>query len=505
MRRVVAVASLLALAGCGSTVQLSGTTAGSGGSGLDSTNLLGTVPTSAPIASAAPTGAVSPRLGAPGTASSVGGDSSAGSSDASSTGGPSAARASSDAITLKGITPTTISVGINWADTAATNAAVSGTGANGSKAGDMLAEQRAVAAWINSHGGIAGRKIVLVEHQQNINDDSATAAQKMCADWTQDHHVVAGLGAVAAIGAATGIECLTKAKTLSIGASYDVGSKRSFDAYRPFYYSPASVEMTAVGDAYATGLSRQGFFPKGAKIGLLVYDAPEFRDGVANGLVPALKRSGLSLKDLTWITPPSALSDEGRLVADIQSAVLKYRSDGVTHVLFMDGNSSITYFFIQQAKSQSYRPAYGFSTLSYTSFVQSNFKASDLHGSLGVGWMPSMDVDIAHLPSNPARTLCQSIMKQAGQSAVAETDLTLQLTFCSQFFFLKAALEKAPQLTPEGFQAGVAALGRTSYTAALGFNDTYSPTKHWGSSEYRAIKYVDACSCFQYYGPANPI
>lgn len=496
MRRMAAVASLFALAGCGSTVHLTGSTAASGATGLGAPDALSTGASAAPVNTS---GAAVPK-----TKASTPGGMTTGVSTTPATIDGATGTGTSSAVTLHGITPTTISVGINWVDTAAVNAAVSGTGASNSKAGDTLAEQRAIAAWINAHGGIAGRKIVLVEHKQNLNDDISTAAQKMCADWTQDHHVVAGLGAMAALGSSTGVECLAKHKTLAIGTGYDVGSQRSFDAYRPFYYSPASLEMTAIGSAYATGLVGQGFFTKGAKIGLLAYDAPEFRDGVTHGLIPALSSNGLSIKDLTWISPSTALSDEGRLVAAIQSAALKFRSDGITHVLFMDGNSSISYFFIQQAKSQSYRPLYGFSSLSYTSFLQSNFNASDLHGSLGVGWMPTMDVDIAHLPSNPASRLCQSIEKQAGQNAVAETDLTLQLIYCSQFFFLKAALEKAPSLTPEGFLAGVAALGSTNYTASASFRDTYSSTKLWGASEYHHIKYVDSCSCFQYYGsPRN--
>ena len=501
MRRLASLAVLLALAGCGSTVQLG---VGAPSAVVDG---LGSPLSSSPDQGASEAGAAVGGQGSRASSASLPpaspGEVGANLGAAQDPGTPGSSVASP--ITLKGITPTTVSVGISWTDTAAVNAAVSGTGASDSKAGDMLAEQRAIAKWMNAHGGIAGRKIALVEHQNNINDDSSTAAQKMCANWTEDHHVVAGLGVYAASTAVTGVACLAKHKTLAIGSSYDVGSQRHFDMFRPYYYAPASMEMAAVGKSYAQGLVTQGFFTKKAKIGVLVYDSPEFHDGVTNGLSPALKAAGLSITDLTWIQPPSALSDEGRLVANIQSAALKYRSDGITHVLFLDGNSSITYFFIQQAKSQGYRPSYGFSSLSYPSFVDSNFNADDLRGSLGVGWQPTQDVDVPYLPANPARSLCQTIMKESGQQAVAQTDLTVQLIFCSQFFLLKQALEKAPSLSPEGFLAGVAALGRTNATAAAGTIDSYSASKLWGSSDYRFLRYVEACSCFQYYGPARPI
>ena len=501
MRRLASIVVLLALAGCGSTVQLGAGSAPAVVDGLGSA--LSSLPDQRTLEAGATVGGPGTRSSSVSLPSATPFDAGVGATPTEEVGGTDSSAASP--ITLKGITPTTVSVGISWTDTAAVNAAVSGTGANDSKAGDMLAEQRAIAKWMNSHGGIVGRKIALVEHQNNINDDSSTAAQKMCANWSEDHHVVAGLGVVAASTAVTGVACLAKHETLAIGSSYDVGSQRHFDTFKPYYYAPGAMEMTAVGKSYAQGLISQGFFTKKAKIGVLVYDSPEFRDGVTNGLTPALKAAGLSITDLTWIQPPSALSDEGRLVANIQSAALKYRSDGITHVLFLDGNSSITYFFIQQAKSQGYKPSYGFSSLSYPSFVDSNFGADDLRGSLGVGWQPTQDVDIPYLPANAARSLCQTIMKESGQQAVAQTDLTVQLIFCSQFFLLKHALEKAPSLSPEGFLAGVAALGKTNATAAAGTVDSYSASKLWGSADYRFLHYVDACSCFQYYGPTRPI
>jgi hypothetical protein len=258
--------------------------------------------------------------------------------------------------------------------------------------------------------------------------------------------------------------------------------------------------MVTAGGAYAEGLGRQGFFGKGAKVGILVYDSPEMHHAMDRAVLPALRRYGITSPEVSWIAVPRGLSDEGNLVAATQNAELKFRSSGVTHVMFLDGNSSLTFFFIKQAQSQGWKPHYGFSTLSYPSFLELNFGADQLSGSVGVGWMPTEDVSIPKLPANPARSLCQQIQDAAGNRAVAETDLTIQLSICAQLFLLKHGLEHATGVSPADFLQGVARLGRTTDTAAGGLFDSYRADKPWGGSQVRNLRYVDACACFQYHG-----
>ena len=218
--------------------------------------------------------------------------------------------------------------------------------------------------------------------------------------------------------------------------------------------------MVTAGRAYADGLGKQGFFSNGAKVGILTYESPEFRHAIDRAVRPTLRGYGIGSPDVQYLTPPQALSDQGSLVSSIQNAVLKFRSNGVTHVMFLDGNSSITYFFLKQAKSQEYYPRYGFSSLSYPSFLQANAGADQLAGTVGVGWLPTQDVEFAFLPSNPARSLCEQIQNEAGNKPVAQTDLTFQLSICSTLFTLKHGLERAPGVTPSDFRTGVPPSGR---------------------------------------------
>ena len=511
--RAVALSAVLlagATAACGSTVPLTQSLDGqSGASGLQS----GQAPNgtaegpSNGDATAGSTSADGSTTGSASVGGQAGGKATPGL--ATPTGpGQSAPRntagvATSQGAVLPGITPTSINIGIHYVDTAAVNAAVSSTGAEGSAAGDIRAQYRAVASYLNAHGGLAGRKIRLVEHEVDISSDTSTAAQAICENWTTDNKVAAGLGATAQGEFEILVSCLAKRNTLAIGTNYNVGARSAFRRYRPYYYAPAALEMVTAGRAYIEGLAAQRYFSPDVKVGILVYDSPEFREAMRDGVLPALRRQGVTPTETIWITPPSALSDQGKLVSDIQAATLKMKAQGVTHVLFLDGNASISYFFMKQAESQNYTPRYGLSTLSYPSFLQANFDADQLGDALTVGWMPTQDVDMPHLPPNQARALCQKIMKDASLEATVQTDLTIQLSICSNFFLLKAGLDAATELSADAFAQAIASLGTTNVTAASGLLDSYAEDKAWGAAQYHVGAYSTSCSCFSYRGPAR--
>src|SRR5207249_3631732 len=64
-------------------------------------------------------------------------------------------------------------------------------GARGVDAGDGQAQVRAVVDWINSAGGIAGRKVVPVLHGTDVIGGGTWDAQQQqaCTDFSEDHRV----------------------------------------------------------------------------------------------------------------------------------------------------------------------------------------------------------------------------------------------------------------------------------------------------------------------------
>src|SRR5690349_22550034 len=96
--------------------------------------------------------------------------------------------------------------------------------------------------------------------------------------------------------------------------------------------------------------------------------------------------------------------------AQISSAVLKFRSDGVTHVLIWDDNGVATLFFMQQADNQGYRPRYGINSGNNMQVVAQVVSKSQLTGATGIGWTPAFDIANADSPTskwaNSARRAC---------------------------------------------------------------------------------------------------
>ena len=492
----VALAGLAALlSACGTTVPHTAlsTSPPAGASHVGGAHL----PDAAGIGAAAATEATAELAGA---AAAAGSSRGRGGPAASGEGAAPASRAG-----LRGITARSVSVGTYYLDTEQTNALIGSVG-SGSSIGDLRAQQNAVAGYINGHGGVAGRRLQLVQHRFDPNGDASTEAQATCARWTEDNHVLAGLGTLPAANDVL-VSCLAKAGTLSIGGTAtNVGTAEDFRRHAPYYYAPASLEMVTVGRTYGRGLAQQGFFDSGARVGVLHVTQPEYRQALGQGLLPALAAAGHTPVAVQPITYSGGFSDYGSLVSQVQAAVLKFQSEGITHVLFLDVGSALAYWFLQQATNQGYAPQYGLSTLSAPSFLQDSFADGQLEGAVAVGWQPFDDVDHTRdLPPNPARALCQRIMRDAGLTPTSALDLKFQLSTCSGMFFLKHALDRAEALTAAGVQRAVSSFGRTNVPSAAGLTDTYRPGKNWGGGEYTTSRYTSSCRCFRYTGPAHPM
>ena len=475
----------LAVAACGTTVPAGETAGGHAASGVRDAAELGASDASALLSDAA--------APAPGSATALSTDAEAAASTALSADGTTSTsrRRGADA------TAGALRAGTYYFDSDSTNALISSVGAN-SAMGDMRAQQRAVADWINRNGGLAGRRLELTQHQIDIQADPSTEAQALCEAWT-DRGVVAGVGSLPTANPVL-VSCLAKRKTLAIGgSSSNVGTSEDFARWAPYYYAPASVELVSAGRIYGRGLLDRGFFGAGARVGVLYVETPEHQAALRQGLLPALSAEGIEPTDTAGVAYDGSFADYSNLVSQAQSATLRFRSRGVTHVLFVDTGGALAFWFTQQAQSQGYNPRYGLSTLSAPAFLEANVDRRQLRDAVAVGWRPADDVGYQRgLPSNPARELCQRIMKQAGLEPRSAFDLQLQLTTCSGLMLLKAGVDRAGTTDPVRFQSAVAGLGTTNVPSASGFVDRYAAGKPWGGSGYATSVFVEQCGCFRY-------
>lgn len=510
MRRfALAAGVVLVLAGCGTTVPLS---ASGGGTAVGGAALAGPSPQA---------GAQPDSVASGGTVSALGGDtqvSSSGATPGPSKGGgqvvPGSTGSDSPATSLTanptqangrpadvpGVTASTVKLGVEYISTASLAAFANAAGVKAVGQVDELAAYQAVVAAVNRAGGVAGgRKLVIVARQRSAAESTDQAAQATCAAFTQDNRVLAANTAL--VEDSPIVDCLAQHGVLSIGAGYpEAGSQGDFKRFGGRYVAPGTADTISASKAYVDSLVQQHFLTPSSTIGLLWFGFNDLAAARAEGLLPALKAHGLSVKsdfEATYDGNPASL---GSVATEMQSAVLKFRTAGVDRVLTLDEQGTLEYLFMTNAQQQGYHPLYGLASWSDTEFLRANAPAAQLQGSTGIGWLPAYDLSVSQQPSDASRQRCNAVMKAANMPPVqAQTDALIEYGACDTVFYLADLLNRARELTPAGLAAAASALGeRPSYA---GFGNSYSADKFWGASTYRNLAYGADCGCFNYSGP----
>ena len=513
MKRLsAAVAAVALLSACGSTVQVKATgVAGGAGDGLSAPGTSGTSQGGSPLASS-PTGSSTGRSapGSSGTGTSVSGPSGPGGATGGSvTGGGTtgAAIAGRGPESGRGFTKTTISLGVATANDY--NTFVGSTGLKGvSYEGDTRVWFQAAVNQINAHGGLLGRKVVLVPHDfstaQELSD-TASANQAACVTWTQDHPVYAVLFAGFIVDD-TLLKCLDKAQTPLIfpgaGLDYPLHYRQTYKQY-PLFFNLAQM----VGDDFdrvsIARLNARGFFtpwdtrngkPAGAttpvRIGIVGFDDP---DGAIQIASEKKQLAANHLPEPTVVQCPRSLQNK---ISCEQSTVLKFAAGGITHVFGADTT------FMKNASSQGYRPRYWIAV--QAALFAANVSADQMTGAMSENYVPFTDVDAAHYPGDPtpATTICKKLMKAAGQGSTDPNTLDLQMSVCDEFFFVQAAVAKVGYLGPGALRAGMEALG-SSEQSALTWTTFLGPNQHTSVTGLRDIAYVADKGTFVYVSTKN--
>lgn len=360
--------------------------------------------------------------------------------------------------------------------------------------GDQAAQARAVIKHLNDNGGLAGRQIEAVFHDYSVTADANTEAQRACTRWTEDTRVYAVVSIIGTLND-TMYECLSKAgvPTITGGESKDASF---FERYADWVYQPADMNLRRILSNNVDALVAAGFYGKAPKVGVILGAGEE--KAVDQGLVPALRKHGMTVADRFTI-PTTADSSSA-----YQSAVLRFRSNGITHVMF--GYLGSPLLFMINAENQKWYPKYGIhSRHSPAAVLQGNAPAEQQRNAMGIGWQPMNDVDGNNDPGriSARQELCLKLLRESGQNTSVRATALLGLWSCDNFFFLKDALSRAPDVSLSGLRAGAEALAR--YEAASTFRSSFSPARlHDGASAFRLLKYEYECRCYQYVSPLRP-
>ena len=486
---LVALASLAALAGCGTTVATSSGAPAAGTEGL-----------SAPQATASGA-AVTPAgaIGAPGI-DPTSGLTTSGSGPTSLTGvtSPSGANGPQGAHAPIAVDPKLPPIEIGTYYLEGGDAALAAAGFAGLVIPDNKPLFDAMVKYLNAHGGLGGRLIRPVEFKYVSNGDPHAQDAAACADFTQDHHVYLVVGGISS-GAGDLPACLTKHGVPLIGANLG-GDARYFAQNHEFIYEPGQANFTLGLTTLVNDLWAKGFFAGAVKVGVVQYEGPTYDHAIDDGLVAALARHGLALTDRVKVT---SNTDNSVIARDSANAVLKFSTEDIDRVLFMAPGGAVATYFMNAASAQHYSPRYGIWS-SDSPYVLAITAAKDqLVNSLGIGYQPGLDVRSNQDPTatTPQAKACLKFWADRGQSDNSGLNSPLKRAMCDGFnTLLQAVSFNSSTLTSTAaLEAGYNAIG-TGYRPASTFAMRFGPGGHDAANGYRRLVYQTGCSCYVYAG-----
>lgn len=362
--------------------------------------------------------------------------------------------------------------------------------------GDQVAMTRSVVNYINAHGGLGGRRIELVFYDLEpgaVVADANNAYQAACTYFTQDQKVVA-VASLAALAPASFYQCLAQARvpivTPDEGLSTDF-----FQRFADTVYMPPAPSYTRLLAESVDALWQAGWLTPTSKVGVVGYDTVDVHSIVDKGLVPALKRHGLSLTTDAYTSTTTAAASE------YNSAVLNFNTQGVDRVFFAPGGQPI--YFALAAEQQNYRPRYALGSLEYPNALAETLPASQLSGSAGLGWLPFFDLPRSEQARvvTPGISECRKAMASANQDFTTGTTLGIAAWICDDWMFLRDVFAAGATPDQAGIRRAAESLAST-FKSASTFRTFFGPTRpHDGAGAYRLMAYQDACGCYRYTSP----
>lgn len=388
----------------------------------------------------------------------------------------------------KGVTATTITVGVVYATNEGAAAAALGVTPSGQSDGDPDQRKQAqvMLDWVNARGGVAGRKLVGEYFPYDYTRAGGAQAQQICDHFTQDVTVFALMEFNSVNN-----ECMGKRQTIAFGIT---GGSGVYADYPDYIYGPSDFSGDRQLSMYIEGLATANFFASvpswartPAKIGVVTFAT------VHKDLYPRVE--ALLAKHRLKI---DAWGDVANDSSNLQAIVLDFNQKGITHILTPSYGPAL---FMNHAESQQYRPFYGLNSVQSPTTTATIVSPNQLEGSLVIGWSPSADVDADHQPTLGANwRLCREIMRAKGMA-----DNTSAYVICDAFFAFKRALDPAPEVTVAGLRKTYEAIG--IWDSAVTFRSFLGPGKHDGGAGYRLVRYVRetiAKGHYEYVGDVIP-
>jgi len=385
--------------------------------------------------------------------------------------------------------------------------------------GSIQGDVRAIVADLNARGGLLGRKLVPVFHDNaaaDVSSNPEVAAQENCAAFTQDRHVVAVLNPIAPIESDSYLQCMKNAHTSLLSIGYSTYADDVYRKFGPYLYTTLTPNVSRFVPSYIPALKDAGYFggwdanSSKAKSGPAVVGILEPDTSSGHTLAAlqstALKRAGIKVGSTYFYR-----EDSTTYGSDMSAAVLSFRNAGVSHLLDITNVAAGVLIFAETAQQQRFFPRYGMTSWLLPDTAASVFAqagiSQQLNGAIGIGWTPGGDVNAAHDPGKTApQRACEQALARQGITYSANTQrfaLNTAWALCDDVNLLVAAATRGGGLSPEALRIGLEAL--SSFQPAVTFSNGLSVTNHSVPGSDRALVFDPACDCFAYKGPARSV
>lgn len=365
-----------------------------------------------------------------------------------------------------------------------------------------------VKAW-NDRGGLAGRRIdpVFAEVSTNSSNYAAELAA-VCATFTEDNDVAVVLKVVA-LYAHSFAQCVSRAGVVQVSGDYALGDDQALREV-PSLFAPSALTMSARERLKLEQLAAAGRLRRGDKIGVIVEGCPYNERAYNNTTVPVAKQLGLDLAETIVVSCFEGIGDIGGQSSEMQNAVLRFQTRGVTEVTFVSAaaEGNLMYLFASSAEPQGYRPDYALTSGVVAAVQEQNAPKAQLTNAAGLGWLPALDTSRFAGASTEAQSRCLNDLKKgAGVTAKSPRDRYLTFGVCDTFALSDAALRRTRGATnAEAFAAAVQALG-SSFTSAATFGGrtNFARGGRAGPAQRRIFAWSTGCGCFDYAGRPFPL
>ncbi|MHB8467797.1 MAG: ABC transporter substrate-binding protein [Acidimicrobiales bacterium] len=396
----------------------------------------------------------------------------------------------------------TVKVGVTYSSDVSAALAGAGDPAAATRYGGYVkalqAQYQAGADAMNRNGGLAGCQIQLVYYDfRSLSSDGFDAeSQRECTALAQDQHVA--LAFIYGLETKVIIDCLAKNKipVFYHGGEYTVPNDRDYRQYHGYLYQETGLATDRWGP-FIDDLAGAGYFDPGSKVGILLAD-----DGNGNNqqLVndvwkPRLAALGYTNPLVFTFTKLQSYAAIGDTQAQFSSAVLKFKTAGVNHIIETPDSGNVTLFFPQQAESQDYHPRYALTTPNYPALM-ADVPADQSARSMAVSYSffgdTSNPKQMASNPPDSARVQCEALYKGKTNGGLAP------YVYCDFMNVVGGALRHAPRVDAQTLLAGVESLG-TSIVGAANYGDTrFGPGRYDGGTDVRVTEWDPSIKDYRY-------